>query len=144
MCRCGTSRVDGTVIVVNNNMRLVVFIAVVVLGGTAGDISVSHAMKKIGEVHPLTPVVIVRVLGRAFRMGWMWLGIGLMGVAFFSLLALLSWADVSVVVPATALSYVAGHDKVWIATSDEIADWYYANYYEQALSQIEAARAKYQ
>jgi allantoinase len=43
-----------------------------------------------------------------------------------------------------ALSYVAGHDKVWIATSDEIADWYYANYYEQALSQIEAARAKYQ
>src|SRR5205823_3950274 len=101
-------------------MRLVLFIAIVVLGGTAGDISVSHAMKKIGEVHPLTPVVIVRVLGRAFRMGWMWLGIGLMGVAFFSLLALLSWADVSVVVPATALSYVAGavgaklllHEKV--------------------------------
>jgi drug/metabolite transporter (DMT)-like permease len=112
--------VDGTVIVVNDNMRLAVFIAIVVLGGTAGDISVSHAMKKIGEVHPLTPVVIARVLGRAFRMGWMWLGIGLMGVAFFSLLALLSWADVSVVVPATALSYVAGalgakfllHEKV--------------------------------
>src|SRR5256886_17516872 len=89
-------------------MRLVLFIAIVVLGGTAGDIAVSHAMKQIGEVHPLTPSVIARVLGRAFRMGWMWIGIGLMAVGFFSLLALLSWADVSVVVPATALSYVAG------------------------------------
>src|SRR5256712_12381800 len=89
-------------------MRLVLFIAIVVLGGTAGDIAVSHAMKQIGEVHPLTPSVIARVLGRAFRMGWMWIGIGLMAVGFFSLLALLSWDDVSVVVPATALSYVAG------------------------------------
>ena len=101
-------------------MRLALFIAIVVLGGTSGDIAVSHAMKQVGEVHPLTPAVISRVLGRAFRMGWMWIGIGLMAVGFFSLLALLSWADVSVVVPATALSYVAGafgakfllHEKV--------------------------------
>jgi drug/metabolite transporter (DMT)-like permease len=89
-------------------MRLVIFIAIVVLGGTAGDIAVSHAMKQIGEVHPLTPSVILRVLGRAFRMGWLWIGIAMMAVGFFSLLALLSWADVSVVVPATALSYVSG------------------------------------
>jgi drug/metabolite transporter (DMT)-like permease len=41
-------------------------------------------------------------------MRWMWIGIGLEAVGFFSLLALLSWADVSVVVPATALSYVTG------------------------------------
>ena len=101
-------------------MRLVLFIAIVVLGGTAGDIAVSHAMKQIGEVHPLTPRVIAKVIARAFRMGWMWIGIGLMAVGFFSLLALLSWADVSVVVPATALSYVTGafgakfllHEKV--------------------------------
>ncbi|HYR91625.1 MAG TPA: hypothetical protein VE422_46660 [Terriglobia bacterium] len=89
-------------------MRLVLFIAIVVLGGTAGDIAVSHAMKQIGEVHPLTPAAVLTVLARAFRMGWLWIGIGFMAVGFFSLLALLSWADVSVVVPATALSYVAG------------------------------------
>ena len=89
-------------------MRLVLFIAIVVLGGSAGDIAVSHAMKQVGEVHPLTPAAIFRVLGRAFRMGWIWIGIALMAVGFFSLLALLSWADVSVVVPATALSYVTG------------------------------------
>ena len=89
-------------------MRLVVFIAIVVLSGSAGDIAVSHAMKQMGDVHPFTPAVIFRVLGRAFRTGWIWIGISLMAVAFFSLLALLSWADVSVVIPATALSYVTG------------------------------------
>jgi drug/metabolite transporter (DMT)-like permease len=30
-----------------------------------------------------------------------------MALSFFALLAVLSWADVSIVVPATALSYVA-------------------------------------
>ena len=102
-------------------MRLALFIAIVVLGGTAGDIAVSHAMKKIGEVHPLTPAVILRVMARAFRMGWIWIGIGLMAVGFFSLLALLSWADVSVVVPATALSYVAGAFGAKFLLREEVA-----------------------
>jgi peptidoglycan/xylan/chitin deacetylase (PgdA/CDA1 family) len=30
------------------------------------------------------------------------------------------------------LEYIAGHDQVWLTTSDEIADWYLANGYEQA------------
>ena len=102
-------------------MRLFLFIGIIVLSGTAGDISVSHAMKKAGEVHPLTPAVIARVFGRAFRMGWMWLGIALMAVGFFSLLALLSWADVSVVVPATALSYVAGALGAKFLLHEEVA-----------------------
>jgi drug/metabolite transporter (DMT)-like permease len=38
----------------------------------------------------------------------MWLGVGLMTMAFFSLLAILSIEKVSFVVPVTALSYVAG------------------------------------
>jgi drug/metabolite transporter (DMT)-like permease len=88
-------------------MRTILFIAIVVLGGTAGDIAVSHAMKQIGEIATFRPKAIGKVLVRAFRIGWMWIGIGLMALGFFSLLALLSWADVSVVVPATALSYVA-------------------------------------
>ena len=88
-------------------MRTLIFIAVVVFAGTAGDIAVSHAMKRFGDIETLRPAAIGRVLVRAFQVGWLWIGIALMAVSFFSLLALLSWADVSVVVPATALSYVA-------------------------------------
>jgi drug/metabolite transporter (DMT)-like permease len=100
---------------------MIVFIAIVVLGGTGGDIAVSHAMKQIGEIEVLHPAAIWRVLLRAFRMGWMWIGIGLMAVSFFSLLALLSWADVSIVVPATALSYVAAAIGAKYVLHEEVA-----------------------
>ena len=101
-------------------MRLLLFLAIVVVAGTAGDIAVTHAMKQIGEVDVHSPTKIARALSQAFRIGWIWIGIALMAIGFFSLLALLSWADVSVVVPATASSYVIGafgarfilHEKV--------------------------------
>ena len=89
-------------------MRTVLFIAAVVLLGTAGDMAVSHAMKRTGTFEFLSPSSIGRALLRAFRNVWMWAGIAFMTAAFFSLLAVLSWADVSVVVPATSLSYVTG------------------------------------
>ena len=89
-------------------MRTFIFLAIVVFAGTGGEIAATHAMKRIGEVKDFAPRAVLGVLGRAFRLGWLWLGLALMALAFFSLLALLSWADVSFVVPATALSYVVG------------------------------------
>ena len=89
-------------------MRLVIFIGIAVLTGTAGDICLTHAMKRIGEVKSFRPAVVLPMMARAFRHASMWMGIVLMAAAFFSLLALLSWADASLVVPATALSYVSG------------------------------------
>jgi allantoinase len=35
---------------------------------------------------------------------------------------------------AKALEYIVGHDRVWLATSDEIADWYFDNAYDAAVS----------
>jgi uncharacterized membrane protein len=89
-------------------LRTFLFLAVVVLAGTGGEIAATHAMKRIGEVRNFAPRALLELLRRAFQSTWMWLGIGLMTLAFFSLLALLSWADVSFVIPTTALSYVAG------------------------------------
>ena len=36
-----------------------------------------------------------------------------------------------------ALSYIMSHDGVWQTTADEIADYYIANYYDQALAHAE-------
>jgi drug/metabolite transporter (DMT)-like permease len=80
----------------------------IVVAGTAGELCVSRAMKQTGEVHDFRPAAIVRVIGRALSNRWMLLGVGLMTMAFFSLLAILSIEKVSFVVPVTALSYVAG------------------------------------
>ena len=36
------------------------------------------------------------------------------------------------------LDYVAGHDDVWITTSDDIAEWYLERYYDEAVAAIAA------
>lgn len=89
-------------------MRSALFIAIVVLAGTAGDICVTLAMRRIGEVHDFSPRALRDVLVRAFRVGWMWLGIFLMAISFYAFLALLSWSPVSFVIPALALNYAVG------------------------------------
>ena len=89
-------------------MRTGLCLAVLVLAGTAGDLSVTRAMKQTGVVIDLRPSSILRAVAHAFGQSWMWLGLVLQALAFFAFLALLSWANVSVVVPASALSYVVG------------------------------------
>jgi drug/metabolite transporter (DMT)-like permease len=42
------------------------------------------------------------------RSGWVWFALPLMAASFYSLLVLLSWAPLSVVIPASALNYVVG------------------------------------
>lgn len=65
-------------------------------------------MKVVGEVHDFRPAALLQFVLRAVRVGWMWIGIGMMTLAFFALLAMLSMENVSFVVPVTALSYAAG------------------------------------
>lgn len=89
-------------------MFKVLYFFMIVVAGTGGELCVSRAMKQVGEVHDFRPAAIVRVLGRALTVKWMWFGVGMMTMAFFSLLAILSMEKVSFVVPVTALSYVAG------------------------------------
>ena len=90
------------------NMRDVLCFVIIICAGTGGEIAVSRAMKEIGEVHDFSPRNLVRVILRAFRVGWMWIGVGLMALGFFSLMMLLAFENVSFVVPVTALSYAVG------------------------------------
>ncbi|HEX8800633.1 MAG TPA: EamA family transporter [Terriglobales bacterium] len=80
----------------------------IIVAGTGGELCVTRAMKAIGEVKDFRPMALLRFIAQAVRVGWMWLGVGLMTLAFFSLLAMLSIENVSFVVPVTALHYVAG------------------------------------
>ncbi len=89
-------------------MRTALCLLVVVLSTTGGEVAVTHAMKRIGEVHNFSPRSVLSFLGRALGEKWFWIGIGLLALGFFAMLALLSWADVSFVIPATALSFVLG------------------------------------
>src|ERR1700740_3700080 len=89
-------------------MRTASILIFVVVTGTGGEICLTHAMKLLGEVHDFHPRSILSFVGRALRVGWLWFGVLLMAVSFFSFLAMLSWFPVSFVIPATSLAYVAG------------------------------------
>jgi len=89
-------------------MRVVLVLAVLILGSTGGEIAITHGMKSAGEPERLRPRALVQFLGRALRNGWFWAGIPLMALSFYSLLVLLSWEPISLVIPASALSYVVG------------------------------------
>lgn len=89
-------------------MRTALILGFVVLTGTCGEISLTHAMKQIGEVQHFSPAAISRVLLRSLRQVWLWIAIGLMAVSFYAFLTMLSWYPVSFVVPATSLAYVTG------------------------------------
>ena len=80
----------------------------IIVAGTSGELCMSRASKEAGEVHDFRPVAILRFLGRVLRNKWIWLGVSLMALGFFSLLTVLSFENVSFVVPVTALGYVVG------------------------------------
>jgi drug/metabolite transporter (DMT)-like permease len=86
----------------------ILLLFLIVAAGTGGELCVSRAMKVVGEVHDFRPAALFRFIFRAMCVGWMWIGIAMMALAFFSLLAMLSIENVSFVVPVTALSYTAG------------------------------------
>jgi drug/metabolite transporter (DMT)-like permease len=89
-------------------MREALLLFFVVAAGTGGELCVTRAMKHVGEVTDFRPLALVRVILSALKVPWMWAGVAMMALAFFSLLAMLSIENVSFVVPVTALSYAAG------------------------------------
>jgi len=89
-------------------LRELLLLCVIVVAGTGGELCVTRAMKQIGEVTDFRPAALARFIFRALTVGWMWMGIAMMAIAFFALLTTLSFENVSFVVPVTALSYAAG------------------------------------
>ena len=85
---------------------LLFFLTIVV--GTWGELCLGRAMRETGELQRFRPREAASLLWRSLRVKWIWIGIAMMTVAFFSLLLLLSFEDVSFVVPVTALNYLVG------------------------------------
>jgi len=88
--------------------RVIVFLGFLIFGSTGGEIAITRGMKATGEPERLRPRELLRFLRKALGNGWFWAGIPLMALSFYSLLLLLSWAPISFVIPASALSYVVG------------------------------------
>jgi multidrug transporter EmrE-like cation transporter len=89
-------------------IRFILGLAVLVLCSTGGEIAITHGMKMTGEPARLRPRALLRFLKKAIRNEWFLAAVPLMAVSFYALLLLLSWEPISLVIPASALSYVIG------------------------------------
>jgi len=87
-------------------MTTALMVAIIVLSNAAGDIFITRGMKRVGEVSTLNLGELLRIAGRVLTNRDFLLGILCLAVSFFAFLAVLSWADLSFVVPATSVVYV--------------------------------------
>ena len=81
-------------------------VAVIAAATTASDVLQSAAMKRHGEIRDFRPGALRRVLALLARNKLIIASVAAMAVSFFAFIALLSVADLSFAVPATAGSYV--------------------------------------
>jgi drug/metabolite transporter (DMT)-like permease len=88
-------------------LEFVLFVMIIVVG-TGGELCLGRAMRETGELERFRPGAAASLLWRALHVKWIWIGVAMMTLAFFSLLTLLSFEAVSFAVPVTALSYLVG------------------------------------
>jgi drug/metabolite transporter (DMT)-like permease len=78
-------------------------VAVLVAFNSAGDVSTSKAMRRVGDFGELRKRAGLAGIARAvLTEPWFYLGLLMQAASFFGLLAALSWIDLSVVIPASA------------------------------------------
>lgn len=81
--------------------KYLVLLAIVLFGST-GDVLLSRGMRDIGEIHLSNWTHAITAVANP----WIAVGIVCLIVFFGSYLASLSWADLTYVLPATAIGYV--------------------------------------
>ncbi len=81
-------------------------VALIVVCTAIGDVLTARGMKRGKAVDDLSARGYARLAVAVLRNVYVMVGVGVLAVAFFALLALLSIANVSFAVPATAASYL--------------------------------------
>ena len=83
-----------------------ILVGIIAMCTPLGDGLNTAGMKRQGEVQDLRPQTLAWMVRRAVVNPYVIAGIAAMAVSFFALLSLLSIANVSFAVPATAASYL--------------------------------------
>jgi drug/metabolite transporter (DMT)-like permease len=81
-------------------------ILLVVLGGSAGDVFVTRGMKELGEISTINVRELARIFVRAITTRNFLTGVFFMAISYFSFLGALRLEDLSLVLPATSISFV--------------------------------------
>ena len=84
------------------NFRKYLVLLAIIIFGSCGDVLLSRGMRDVGQIDLRQLLHLIPALANP----WILLGIGCLLIFFTSYSAALSWADLTFVLPATAVGYV--------------------------------------
>jgi len=87
-------------------MKTAMMLAIVILAGSLGDVLIAKGMKRVGEISTLRLRELAWIAKSVVCNAPFLLGLLCLALSFGAFLAVLSWADLSFIVPATSLSFV--------------------------------------
>src|SRR5438045_2447179 len=86
-------------------MKTFLLLCSLIAGSSLGEILSAKGMQQVGDVS-FRPRALVGAILRTIRNPYSIVGVVCLAVSFFSFISLLSYADLSFVVPLTAVSYI--------------------------------------
>ncbi len=86
-------------------MKTFLLLCSLIAGSSLGEILSAKGMQQVGDVS-FRPRALIGAVNRMIRNHYLFGGVACMAVSFFSFISLLSYADLSFVVPLTAVSYI--------------------------------------
>ncbi|MGA2591047.1 MAG: EamA family transporter [Bryobacteraceae bacterium] len=98
------------------------FTALAILSSVFGNFSLSWGVRQVGSLVSLSPLTYVRAMFNP----WVALGVSLLIVWLFSYMTLLSWADLSYVLPVTSIGYVLSALAGKMFLHEDISHWRWA------------------
>jgi drug/metabolite transporter (DMT)-like permease len=87
-------------------LKTVVLVLIAAMIGGTGHVMLAKGMKTVGDLTEAPSARLGAMIGRALSNPWLLLGVALQATFFFTYLTLLSRADVSLVLPMTAVDYI--------------------------------------
>lgn len=97
--------------------KSLLFAFIAVAGSVSGNVLLRAGLREIGPVISFSPLAYLRVLGNPLIA----LGILLLAIWFLASLSLYSWADLSYVLPITALGYALAALTGWAFLGEFVA-----------------------
>ena len=86
-------------------LRVVIAMVVACAAAAVGQILVRRGMQQVGELTQWAPGALVAYFGRALSNPYVVAGTALNALFYFLFLGVLSWSEVTVALPLTALEY---------------------------------------
>jgi hypothetical protein len=88
-----------------HTLKTSILVVLLIILNSAGNFFFGLGMKRIGAMQDLSMAVLHAAFVSVFSSVWIWLGIVSMLLFLGALMLVLSWADFSYVLPATAAMY---------------------------------------